>query len=260
MDLRLCCELCKRYPRDIQGNNGYSQGRGGSGLSSCGLCGHVRMAPGLDQGLSCLRGSHRRSRCVTTVVLGPDSSGFVLVALGKQCLRDTRVHCQHSHGWGGTKGSADNGVLCKPAQWVTADTTEHTQGWAALAGEYLVAPLPVGEFQSHLLYTAAQKCSIETGLGASAPTHREQTLSLTGRWQPQSKEEALLNIQCGFWSPTPVTPPIKGITASTHWAKSSRIHTESSLQTRKTLNSHRPHRDAPTWKQPFRTTVDDCFS
>ena len=173
MDFHLCCELCKQYLHDIPVNNECSRGRGGSDLSRCGLCGHICMGPGLDQGLSCLRSSHRKSRGVTTVVLGHDSSGFVLVALGKQWLRDARVHCQHSRGWGGTKGSADHGVLCKPAQWVTAGTTGHTQGWAALAGEYLVAPLPVGGFQSHLLYTAAHKCSVETGLGASAPTRRE---------------------------------------------------------------------------------------
>ena len=39
-------------------------------------------------------------------------------------------------------------------------------------------------------------CSLEPNLGASTPTTGEQTLPLTGMWQPQSKEEALFNIQC----------------------------------------------------------------
>ena len=85
MDFHLCCELCKQYLHDIPVNNECSRGRGGSDLSRCGLCGHICMGPGLDQGLSCPRSSHRRSRCVTTVVLGRDSSGFVqTMAEGRQ--------------------------------------------------------------------------------------------------------------------------------------------------------------------------------
>ena len=56
-------------------------------------------------------------------------------------------------------------------------------------------------------------CRLEP-LGASTPTTGEQTLLATG--QPQSKQEALFNIQCRLWSPHHQTqPPIKGSSART---------------------------------------------
>ena len=119
----------------------------------------------------------------------------------KQRLRSTRVDSQHTHGYRGAKGSANNSVLCEPAQWMKGDIAEYTHRWTGPVEEYSVASLPVRALQSRLPHTAYQKCSSEMELGASTATNREQTLPWTGQWQPQSKEEALLNIQCRLWSP-----------------------------------------------------------
>ena len=67
-----------------------------------------------------------------------------------------------------------------PHKRMTGDTTERTPRQTALAEEYSVALLPVGVLQSHLPRTTAQTCNSETDLGASTPTTREQTQSLTG--------------------------------------------------------------------------------
>ena len=185
---------------NIWTHNKCSRGWDTSGLSSCGLCGHVHMGVGLGLGLRCLHNSYSGPRCTTTAVLGPDFSGSVLVTWGK-CLRDTRADCQNTHGWDGAKDSANNSGLCEPTLEVTGDTTKHAHRWTAPAQEYSVTPLPVGAPQSHLPCTADQKCSSETDLGVSTRTTKKQTLTLTGQWQPQSKEEVLLNIQFRFWSP-----------------------------------------------------------
>lgn len=56
----------------------------------------------------------------------------------------------------------------------TGDTAQHARGSTALAEEHLVAPLPAGVLQPHLSSPAPLHRSSETGLGASAPTVREQ--------------------------------------------------------------------------------------
>ena len=50
--------------------------------------------------------------------------------------------------------------------------------------------------------------SLGLDLGASTSTTGEQTLPLIGLWQPQSKEEALPNIQCRLWSPQHQSHPL----------------------------------------------------
>ena len=64
-----------------------------------------------------------------------------------------------------------------------------------------LAPFPLGLLLSHLPSTTTHKCSSETNMRDSAPTIRKQSLPLTGKWEPQKKEEALLNIQGRLWSP-----------------------------------------------------------
>ena len=58
-----------------------------------------------------------------------------------------------------------------------------------------MAPLPVGLLQPHLPCTAGQKHNSETDLVVPTPRTREQSQPITGQWKPQSKEEALPNIQ-----------------------------------------------------------------
>ena len=70
----------------------------GSGFSRCGLCEQVHIGIGPGQNLSFLRNSHSGSRCMIAAVQGPDFSESVQVAWWKQCLRDIRANCQHTHG------------------------------------------------------------------------------------------------------------------------------------------------------------------
>ena len=115
----------------------------GSGVSSCGLCGHVQVGTGPGQGLSCLHSSHRGAKCMTTAVPGPDFSGSVLVLLWKQCLRD-RANFWDIQDWDGAKGNANNSVFCEPARQVTGDTTEHNDQWTVFTQRgYSVPPLPI---------------------------------------------------------------------------------------------------------------------
>ena len=71
-------------------------------------------------------------------------------------------------------------------------------------GEILSDSSPSGS----TLVPPTPHCSSETDLGASTPTTGEQTLHLTGLWQPQSKEEALLNIQGRLWAPQHQSHPL----------------------------------------------------
>ena len=131
--------------------------------------------------------------------LGPDFSGSALVDLWKQRLRDTRADSWYSHGWAG-KGSANNSVHCKPAQQATGNIAEHPHQWTAVAEEYSAAPPSVG-VPNLPPSTPAQKHSSHMYLEASTPTATEQTMPLTAQWQPQTKEEGPLNIQCHLCSP-----------------------------------------------------------
>ena len=89
-----------------------------------GCCGPHRGRARL--GLNCLHSSHRRSKCMTTVVLKLDFSASMLVASWKQCLADTRANAGIPKAEGGLRAVR----LCEPIQWWKV-TTEHTHCWAA---------------------------------------------------------------------------------------------------------------------------------
>ena len=89
-----------------------------------GCCGPHRGRARL--GLNCLHSSHRRSKCMTTVVLKLDFSASVLVASWKQCLADTRANAGIPKAEGGLRAVR----LCEPIEWWKV-TTEHTHCWAA---------------------------------------------------------------------------------------------------------------------------------
>ena len=120
-------------------------------LAAVGLCGQVHMGAGMDQGLSCLQRPHSRSRwgseyCSTAASLrGPAPVGG-----WAQCLRDSRANrCQHTHSEGGTKSSANSGVLCKTAQQVEKHNREHWQVTISKRGNSGVSTPEKGETESH---------------------------------------------------------------------------------------------------------------
>ena len=192
----------------------------------------------LDQGLSCLHSSHRRSRCVTVVVLGPGSRGFVLGALGTQCLWDTRVHCQHSRGWGGTKGSANSGVLCTPAQWVTTVTTEATTG-RAQRNTWWSVPVPPTLYCSSEMQLRTRSGGFYSNTQGTDLVPDRAVTTTERRGGPVQYPGQVLGT-------TPLTPPIKGTTASIHRAKSSRHPHYRQPSNQKNSESHRLQGDAPT--------------
>ena len=71
-----------------------------------------------------------------------------------------------------------------------------------------MASFTVEMLKSHLPHTTDQKHNEDTYLGASTPITREQTLTLTGQGQPQSKGEAPLNIQGRLLSPQYQSNPL----------------------------------------------------
>ena len=75
---------------------------------------------------------------------------------------------------------------------------------------------------------------------------REQTLSLTGLWEPTSKEEALLISVQALATSIPVTPPIKGDMASICWEERWRASIIKTALVPKILNPHRLYGDVPT--------------
>lgn len=99
--------------------------------------------------------------------------------------------------------NANNSVLSKSVRQATGDNTGCTSWWTSLMEEYMVAPLPAEALHSHPPNTHS-----EMDLGACTPTAGELNWPLTGLWQPQSKKEALLNIQCRFWSPQHQSQPL----------------------------------------------------
>ena len=119
-----------------------------------------------------------------------------------------------------------------------------------------------GSFPSeNALVLPTSQCSLEPDLGASTPTVGEQTLTPTGLWQPQSREEALPNIQRRLWSPQHQTHPLS--------RGQGPAHTEERC-------GKNPYQKQPShqkyWtqagytgtvqhkKQPFKIMVDSCFS
>ena len=110
-----------------------------------GCCGPHRGRARL--GLNCLHSSHRRSKCMTTVVLKLDFSASVLVASWKQCLTDTRANAGIPKAEAGLQAVH----LCEPIQWWKV-TTEHTHCWAA-AKAHSGTSFSVGAHHSYLPIT-----------------------------------------------------------------------------------------------------------
>ena len=121
------------------------------------------MGTGPWQNLSCLHIFHSGHRDMTTAVLGPDFIRSVLLA-----WRDTRHR------------SANNSILCEPAQHVRNNTTEHTNRWTDLAEEYTCAPLLLGVLQSCLPHTTEQKHSWKKQIYWLLP---QQLGKRPGSWQ-----------------------------------------------------------------------------
>ena len=201
-------------------------------------------------------------------------SGFIPVALWVQCLRDIQADYQHSPAEAGlVPGAAGFVGAHKQKQgwnlsWLPA-FPQRRQGrgqcqqqcilWAHALGNrwWHRVPVPVdspwrGIWSSSFPRGSApvpptSQCSLELDLGASTPTTGKQTLLSIGLWQPQSKEEALPNIQCKLWSSQHQSYPI-----SRGWwpAKSEERHGRHPYQktavTPKIMDSWRLHRDAPT--------------
>ena len=175
----------------------------------------------------------------------------------------------HTHAWGlsepisGTtvvevapEGSTSNSDLCGCAHRVAGGITELNipadSSWGRIhSGSFPRGSTPVPPTLHY---------SLESDLGASTPTAGEQILPPMGMWQPQSKEEALPNIQCRLWSPQYQHTPYQGDKGSTPWGKTWKASTPKTTLAPKILGAHSLHRVAPTWKQPFKTTVDNCFS
>ena len=97
----------------------------------------------------------------------------------------------------GPKGSASNTDLCGCTHRVAGGITESHVLAGSSWGGTCNGSSPRGS--APVLPTSHH--SLEPDLGISTTTTGEQTLPLTGLWHPQSKEEALPNIQCGLWSP-----------------------------------------------------------
>lgn len=82
---------------------------------------------------------HSGSRSMITAILGPDSSGSMLMAWLKNKNKTQQQqqktcdiyqgNCQHTHVLGGAEGSTNNNVIWELTQQVKGDRTEHTQRW-----------------------------------------------------------------------------------------------------------------------------------
>ena len=132
-----------------------------SDFSNYGLCGCMPMGTSPGQGLSCLHSFQSGSRFINTAALGPDFSGFALVALWKQALRGTRANCQHSHDWDGAEHCANRNVLCEFEKWMKGNPTEHTHWWNLWWRNIHLLLTQWECLPSHLLCTTAQKCSLQ---------------------------------------------------------------------------------------------------
>ena len=120
-----------------------------------------------------------------------------------------------------------------------------------------MALLLVEVLQFCLPHTTAKTGDSEMDLGASTPITREQTLSPTGLWQPQSKEEAPLDIHYRLVI-TSVRLLTKGILRPIHTKERQQAFILNTGLTSKILNPCRLHRNSPT--HPSKITVNNCFS
>ena len=140
------------------------------------------------QGLDWLSSSQGRSRCATMAVPVPD--------LGLRAVPNTMYFVSPHNGWQVTPWSALPGgqLLQRNTQWLFSQQECSSPAYLIL--------------------------QFRNGSGGVYSTTGEQTLPPTGLWQPQSKDEAPLNIQCRLWSPQQQSYPlIRRITANTHWGK-----------------------------------------
>ena len=156
------------------------------------------------------------------------------------CLKDLWAHYEHFRSGCGPSRAAPTtdffvGVHTK---WQAASQSCMSQ-CTAPGEEHAVASfsegvLPVPPTSHH---------SLEPDLGASTPTTGEQTLTLTGLWQPpeqrggptQHPVQALVTT-------TPNTSPIRGTRASTTWGKSWQASIPQTALTLKILHSHSLHK------------------
>ena len=227
----------------------------GSGLSSCGLCGHVHSGAGPGQGLQCLHSSHSGSRGpgmqllqswdLTSVYLHwwpcennswetprPTASIATLEVRRRQCQQQCTL-------WVHTKGEADR--------------TEHTHRYAAPVEQYSVAPLLVGG--SNPTSLAVQ---IRNGSGASTPNNLGADPAPTGQWQSQTKEEARSIAYAGSGHYICHSSYQGDNGQHTRKKQAAGIHTKKQPSHQKILNSHRLHRVTSTEKQPSKTTAGNC--
>ena len=150
--------------------------------------------------LGCFHSSHSKSRCVTPVVLIPDFSGS---APTDQCW----WLWEHST-WGTPRPTAcipTVEVRPRAVQTTVSCVSPHNRRQVTaqkiLLGGNLQQRNPWGSCPSRSTpILPASNRSSEADVEASTPTAGKQTLPLTGLWQPQSKEEDLLNSQCSLWS------------------------------------------------------------
>ena len=112
-----------------------------------------------------------------------------------QCLKDTRANCQLFHGWGRAESSAET-VYC-----VTLHNGWQMTQWSAVPDGQLwwrnTWWLPSQWEHWNTTYFTVQ---LRNRWGVPTATTKVQTLPLIQLWQPQGKEEALLNMQGRFWS------------------------------------------------------------
>ena len=208
------------------------------GLRSGGLCEHMQAwthhtGPELGPGLSPLHSSHSGCRHVTHCTGGlmkTTSEGHQGWLLPSSGLKQGRAWCQQQ---------------CEPTKHVTSNTTEHTHRWIAPAEHHSMAPLPVGLIQSTYfppqLRSIAQKSIWGLLLqqpGSRLASDRAVTPTEQRGGPTQHSGQSLV--------PTPVTPPIKGITANVYWGKRWQTSTLKTAFIPKILKPHNLHRDTPT--------------
>ena len=114
----------------------------------------------------------------------------------KQCLKDTRANCQLFHGW----GRAESG-------FETVYRVTLCYGWPMIQ-QSVIPNGPLWWRNTWWLLSQWDHCNttyftvqLRNRWGVHTPRTKVQTLPLIRLWQPQGREEALLNMQGRFWSP-----------------------------------------------------------
>lgn len=153
--------------------------------------------------------------------------------------------CLHSHSWSRAKGNANNSAVCKPAQWVTDDTTERTSWWTALAEQYSVPPLLTGAHSSPAFLTL----QLKNGSGSFYFNNWGIDLAPDSAVTTTEKRgcPTLYPVQV-LVTTAPITSTSKGITASTPWGKMWQTSMIKTALAPKILDSCSLHRDTPIEK------------